>query len=112
MGGRGASGRSVAQATTTTATTASVEDRIRQVFDQIAPRNPWGQREHASITDIRKALAGEFTDAQLDAAMRRLAHDPDVDMMPEANQKILTTERRRHAVRVGGQDSHLIKISK
>jgi hypothetical protein len=31
-------------------------------------------------------------------------------MMPESNQKTLTDEDRRNAVRVGGQDTHLIAI--
>jgi hypothetical protein len=34
----------------------------------------------------------------------------DVNLVPESNQKILSDLDRRSAVRIGGQDKHLLSI--
>jgi hypothetical protein len=82
-----------------------LETRIRMAYDSLAPR-PRAWLRH---TDVRRKLA-DVPDDALDQAFRALSHAEDVDMMPESNQKTLTPEDRRNAVRVGGQDTHLIAI--
>jgi hypothetical protein len=82
-----------------------LETRIRTAYDSLAPR-PRAWLRH---TDVRRKLA-DVPSEELDQAFRALSHAEDVDMMPESNQKTLTPEDRRNAVRVGGQDTHLIAI--
>jgi hypothetical protein len=82
-----------------------LETRIRTVYGSLAPR-PGAWLRH---TDLRRKLADVPSEA-LDKAFLALSRADDVDMMGEANQKILTAEDRRNAVRVGGQDTHLIAI--
>jgi hypothetical protein len=48
--------------------------------------------------------------ADVDAALRRLGQAPNVDLVPEENQKSLTEEDRTAAIRLGGQDRHLLAI--
>jgi hypothetical protein len=81
------------------------ETRIRKVYDSLAPHSgAWLKH-----TDVRRKLADVPSEA-LDEAFRLLSRAEDVEMMPESNQKTLTEEDRRNAVRVGGQDTHLISI--
>jgi hypothetical protein len=86
-------------------TEPSVEARVRQAYTALAPRAGAWLRH----TDVRHQLTDLPSEA-LDQAFRVLSHAQDVDMMPESNQKTLTAEDRRNAVRVGGQDTHLIAI--
>lgn len=82
-----------------------LEARIRQVYHSLADE-PGGWVKH---TAVRQKL-GDVPGEALDEAFRLLGQAEDVEMMPEANQKTLTAEDRRDAVRVGGQDTHLISI--
>lgn len=79
--------------------------RIRRVYDSLAA-HPGAWVKH---TGVRRKL-GDVPGEALDEAFRLLSQAEDVEMMPESNQKTLTDEDRRNAVRVGGQDTHLIAI--
>jgi len=82
-----------------------LEKRIRKVYDSLAS-HPGAWLKH---TNVRRKL-GDVPGEALDEAFRLLSQAEDVEMMPESNQKTLTDEDRRNAVRVGGQDTHLIAI--
>lgn len=82
-----------------------LEARIRNVYDSMAP-HPGAWLKH---TDVRRKLDDVPSEA-LDEAFHLLSRAEDVEMMPESNQKTLTDEDHRNAVRVGGQDTHLISI--
>src|SRR5690349_3010521 len=85
--------------------TVDLEERIRKAYDSMAPhRGAWLKH-----TDVRRKL-GDVPSEALDEAFHRLSRAQDVEMMPESNQKTLTDEDHRNAVRVGGQDTHLIAI--
>jgi len=43
--------------------------------------------------------------ARFDEALRK---DPDVEVMPESNQKTLTHADRESSLRIGGQEVHLV----
>jgi len=82
-----------------------LELRIRKVYHSLAPHSgAWIMH-----TAVRSQL-GDVPGEALDEAFRSLSRAEDVEMMPESNQKMLTDEDRRNAVRVGGQDTHLIAI--
>lgn len=46
----------------------------------------------------------------VDDALRRLSLEADVNLVPEANQRLLTAADAEAAVRVGGQENHLLAI--
>jgi hypothetical protein len=80
-------------------------DRIREAYAAVASRpQAW-----VSIADIRRKLGDVDRDA-LDAALRRLEQAPDVNIVPESNQKALTDEDRRAAVTIGEQPKHFLAI--
>jgi hypothetical protein len=81
------------------------EMRIREAYSSLAPR-PGAWVKH---TEVRRKLSDMPGDA-LDEAFHLLSRADDVEMMPESNQKTLSAEDRRNAVRVGGQDTHLMAI--
>jgi hypothetical protein len=61
------------------------------------------------LTRLRP-LFPDVSKADFDEALRKLSREPDVNIAPESNQKILTAEDRAAAVRIGRQDKHLLAI--
>ncbi|WP_111512593.1 hypothetical protein [Mycobacterium kyogaense] len=82
----------------------TVEDRIRAVYTELAPR-PGGwvplRRLRAELDVPRDAV---------DAALTTLHRTPGVSVIPEENQKQLTDEDRAAAVLIGDRPKHLIAI--
>jgi hypothetical protein len=86
-------------------TTATVEDRIRGGYAELAPRpGGWVSLAHlrAELTDAPRA--------EIDAALHTLHRSPGVSLIREENQKALTAADRDAAITIGGQDKHLIAI--
>jgi hypothetical protein len=80
-------------------------DRIREAYAATAS----APRAWVPIADIRRKL-GDVDRADLDAALRRLEQAPDVNIVPESNQKALSDEDRRAAVIIGDQPKHFLAI--
>jgi hypothetical protein len=80
-------------------------DRIREAYAAAASTpQAW-----VSIADIRRKL-GDVDRETMDAALRRLEQAPDVNIVPESNQKALSDEDRRAAVTIGDQRKHFLAI--
>jgi hypothetical protein len=79
--------------------------RIREAYHAMAR----GPRAWVSIADIRRKF-GDVSRGELDAALRDLERAPDVNIVPESNQKALTDEERRAAVTIGDQAKHFLAI--
>jgi hypothetical protein len=79
--------------------------RLRNAYAALASE-PGGW---VSITRIRPFFA-ELPTAEVDDALRRLNREPDVNIVPESNQKMLTAADVEAALHVGGQDKHLLAI--
>lgn len=62
-----------------------------------------------SLTRLRPFF-GDVPTAALDDALRKLSREPDVNIAPESNQKMLTDEDAAAALHLGGQDKHLLAI--
>ena len=89
----------------TATATVALTDRIRSAYNLLADRpGQW-----VSLVDIRLWLQ-DVPRADLDAALRELACTGQASLAPESNQKALTPEQRAAAVRLGGQDKHLIWV--
>jgi hypothetical protein len=87
-----------------TATVEQIQRDIRAVYDQLAPdTGSW-----VSLSRIRAKLAETLPREQVDEALRKLERRPDVNLVPESNQKVLSKADRDAAVNIGDQDKHLI----
>ena len=89
-----------------TATTITTEERIRSAY-RLA--TDWTPGLWVSLTEIRTWIQ-DLPREEQDEALRRLERCPDVNLVPESNQKTLTKARRAAAVEIGMQDKHLIWI--
>jgi hypothetical protein len=82
-----------------------LESLIRKAYGEMAPSpGAW-----VTLDKLRQAL-GTAPRNQVDAALIRLHQAPDVRLVPESNQKVLTDAVRAAAVSVGNQDKHAIAI--
>ncbi|XVQ84118.1 hypothetical protein ACQP2K_35670 [Microbispora siamensis] len=82
-----------------------IETVIRKAYAQLADKpNAW-----VSLTLLRPLL-GDAPRAEVDATLRLMIGLPDVRLVPESNQKMLTDEDRNAAVVIGDQAKHLILI--
>jgi hypothetical protein len=82
-----------------------IHGRIRDAYAELATEpGAW-----VSLTRLRPLL-GDVSKAELDKALESLLDAPDVNLEPEANQKTLTVEDRKAAVRIGGEYRHLLAI--
>lgn len=82
-----------------------LETRVRKAYGELAPRaGAW-----IMLAELRAAL-GPLPREEVDAALVRLNQAPDVRIIPESNQKVLTADERAAAVSIGNQDRHLIAI--
>jgi excisionase family DNA binding protein len=86
--------------------TITTDERIRAAYNVATDSTPgtW-----VDLTTIRPWIQDLPRDEQ-DEALRRLERCPDVNLVPESNQKTLTPARREAAVEIGLQDKHLIWI--
>lgn len=87
--------------------TVSVPDRVRTGYEQLAD----GPGAWVSLTRLRAALA-DLSRHEVDSALRELDLRPGVSLIPEANQKTLSPDDRVAAIRVGGEDKHLISVER
>lgn len=84
---------------------SDMEARIRKAYAEVAPHaGDW-----VMLNRLRAAL-GPASRAEVDAVLVQLSSAPDVQLIPESNQKVLTAEERAAAVSIGNQDNHLIAI--
>jgi hypothetical protein len=82
-----------------------LEARIRKAYGELAPR----AGEWITLDKLRRSL-GSLPRAEVDNALMRLHGAPDVRLVPESNQKVLTDAERAAAISIGNQDKHLIAI--
>ncbi|GAA3195186.1 hypothetical protein ACFO1B_03045 [Dactylosporangium siamense] len=82
-----------------------LEERIRAAYAELTTEpGAW-----VSLSRLRPRFADVSKD-DLDKALERLLDSPDVELEPEDNQKTLKVEERRAAVRIGGENRHLLSI--
>lgn len=85
-------------------TTTAQQDRIlKAITENLTEAGAW-----LSLSLVRDEAG--LPRAEFDRAMTELALSFQVVLAPEDNQKTLTDIDRRNAVRVGGQDNHLVTL--
>jgi hypothetical protein len=82
-----------------------LETLIRKTYGVVAKRSG----DFVLLSRLRSRL-GIVSRTDVDAALKKLNRAPDVSLVPESNQKMLTDEDREAAVVIGNQDRHLIAI--
>lgn len=83
------------------------EDRIRAAYASLTGEpGAW-----IRLSRLRDHLA-DLPRGEVDAALRRLDRQADVLLDPEINRKTLSDADRAAAVRIGGDDKHLLAIER
>ncbi|MPZ82949.1 MAG: hypothetical protein GEV28_22145 [Actinophytocola sp.] len=83
----------------------TLDDRIRAAYDELAKEpGDW-----ISLTALRRDLNGASR-TKVDEALRRLNQDPKVNLAPDDDQRSLTQADRDAALRIGGENNHLLSI--
>ncbi|WP_406630460.1 hypothetical protein [Amycolatopsis sp. WGS_07] len=82
-----------------------LEDMILQAYRKLA-REPRGW---VGLADLR-SLLGDAADAEVDAVLKQLSRTGQAKLVPESNRKVLTAADRAAAVRIGGEENHMLSI--
>lgn len=88
-----------------TAPEVGAESRIRAAYDDLAP----APGEWVGLADLRDRLS-DLDRPTVDAALRSLARQDGVRVIPVANTKSLTERDRAAALRIGAEDNHTLAI--
>jgi hypothetical protein len=83
-----------------------LEERIRKTYFSMSPR----PGAYVMLADLRGALP-DVGRSELDDALVQLNGSPDVNLVPDSDQKALTEKQRAAAVSIGNQLKHLLAIS-
>jgi hypothetical protein len=95
-------------ATTATEPAAPAADlgaRVRDAYGHLAS----GPGVYVGLVELRQELADVGRD-ELDDTLRSLERETDVGIVPESNQKVLTTADRDAALWIGGEHKHYLVI--
>jgi hypothetical protein len=87
--------------------THSIEASIFAGYRQLAGE----PGDFIKLSQLRRKLASTARD-ELDATLDRLYQEQYVNLIPQSNQRTLTAADRESALRIGGEDKHLISIEK
>jgi hypothetical protein len=94
-----------AEPTTVTPTEPALESRVRAAYQALAEKpGDW-----VGLADLRDHL-GDADRSDVDDALRRLARQPGVHLIPVANLKGLTDREHRAAIVIGEQANHTLSI--
>ncbi|SDW33933.1 hypothetical protein SAMN05421504_101307 [Amycolatopsis xylanica] len=87
------------------ATPEDVESQIRAAYRKLAG----APRDWVGLAELRPLLGGTPAEA-VDAMLRQLSRSGQAHLVPESNRKTLTAADREAAIRIGGEDNHLLSI--
>jgi hypothetical protein len=88
-----------------TLTAAEIEKRIRTAYDKLA-QSP---RDWVGLVDLRPML-GDAPTHDVNVVLKELSRTGQAHLAPEDNRKALTAADHEAAIRIGGEDSHLLSI--
>jgi hypothetical protein len=86
-------------------TSAEIEKRIRVAYRKLA-QSPG---DWVALVDLRPLL-GSVPAKDVNTVLKELNRIRTVNLVPESNRKVLTAADHEAAIRVGGEDNHLISI--
>jgi hypothetical protein len=82
-----------------------VDARIRAAYGELSP----GPEAWVGLARLRRHLS-DVVQGDLDAALHRLNRAQEISLVADADQRRLTPEDKAAAVRIGGEDRHLLKV--
>lgn len=83
----------------------NLKDMIVKAYRELA-REPRGW---VGLADLRLSL-GDAETAEVDAVLKELSRTGQAKLVPESNRKVLTAADRAAAVRIGGEENHMLSI--
>ncbi|MFE5566242.1 hypothetical protein ACFQ68_14750 [Amycolatopsis japonica] len=86
-------------------TVEEIESRIRIAYRKLSD----APRDWVGLVDLRPML-GEASSMDVDAVLKELSRSGQIRLIPESNRKTLTAAAHAAAVRIGGEDNHLLSI--
>ncbi|GAA1811827.1 hypothetical protein GCM10009682_36490 [Luedemannella flava] len=89
----------------TGAAPVDAESQLRSAYQNLASK----PGEWVGLADLRAAVP-QLDREDVDAALRAMARVPGVRIIPTANSKSLDNRDRAAALRLGGEDNHMISI--
>ncbi|GAB3144738.1 hypothetical protein GCM10027258_34090 [Amycolatopsis stemonae] len=87
-----------------TTPTGDLETRIRVAYRELVTE----PRGWVGLVDLRPKLGAPA--AEVDAVLKKLSSAGKVHLVPEDNRKALTAADHKAAIRIGGEDNHLLSI--
>ncbi|MBM7862764.1 hypothetical protein [Lentzea nigeriaca] len=82
-----------------------LEELIRQVYLELGD----GYQDWVRLAKIRPRLGGADRD-EVDETLLRMVKAGTTHLVPDSNRKVLTEDDHAAAIRVGGEDKHLMAI--
>jgi hypothetical protein len=82
-----------------------LEEAIRAAYRKLAAE----PRDWVGLADLRPLL-GAAPKTEVDAVLKHLSRTGQAHLVPESNRKALAAVDRAAAVRIGGEDNHLLSI--
>ena len=83
----------------------AIEARIRAAYKSLVK----GPTDWVSLTRLRQLL-GDISKTDIDAVLQQMNRNRQVNLVPDSNQKTLTSEDRESAVQIGSEHKHLISM--
>lgn len=83
---------------------AEVERKIQQVYTELA-RNPGSW---VGLADLRDRLGVDVPRAEVDRVLKQMSRERRVTIAPESNRKVLDERDHAAALRIGGEEQHLL----
>ncbi|MFD8496729.1 hypothetical protein [Amycolatopsis sp. NPDC059657] len=82
-----------------------LESRIRAAYGKLAS----APRDWVGLAELRSQLGNVPAEA-VDAVLKELSKAKQAHLVPESNRKTLTAADHQAAIRIGGEDNHLLSI--
>jgi hypothetical protein len=82
---------------------ADVEARVLSAYRALATE----PAQFVKLTELRSRLA-DLPHAEIDAALGQMYRSQRINLIPQSSPRALSVEDREAAIRIGGQDKHLI----
>lgn len=82
-----------------------LEELIRQVYLELGD----GYQDWVRLAKIRPRLNGAARD-EVDETLLKMVRTGSVHLVPDSNRKVLTEDDHAAAIRIGGEDKHLMAI--
>jgi hypothetical protein len=85
-----------------------LEQQIQRAYADLARGNPRGDLGWVSLTALRDRLGGDRQ--RVDSVLRQMADARLISLLPEENQKTLTSRDRAAQLRYGNEENHMFRL--